>query len=104
MSTHTDGLATIAERRGMSEADVERMLEELTPESQRYVDEYAHGHKRFGLWLHLVDRQLRRKVGLTHRDLVDWTWRDAFEDGLTPREAALEALENDDLFGAGLFD
>lgn len=68
--------------------------------------QYARGDARFALWLALVDRRVGRMVGLSLFDLADVTLRDWFDDGMSPREAAEEALANDDTFAAftgGLF-
>jgi hypothetical protein len=48
-------------------------------------------------WLKYVDIRLANKFcGLTHNDLVDWTWADAFEDGCSPSEAVNQYLEDND--------
>jgi hypothetical protein len=65
---------------------------------ERYIMDYAGGDVRFGVWLRLVDARLGKSLGIGHRDLSDWTWRDAFDDGLSPKEAAVAALEADDSF------
>lgn len=63
----------------------------------------AGGDENFAFWLRLVDAKMRKAVGVTHRDIGDWQWRDAYDNGYTPFEAARGALEDDDTFGA-LFD
>jgi hypothetical protein len=67
-------------------------------ENRADLIEQAGGDVRFALYLYLVDRVMCRKIGLGHRDLADYTWRDAYENGTTPREAASDALENNDTF------
>lgn len=64
------------------------------PELARVLDEA--GNDYFGLWLLFVNRALR-PLGVGHRDLADWTWRDGFDDGMRPAEAAREALAQDDI-------
>jgi hypothetical protein len=46
----------------------------------------------FNDWMAKVDAALLRKCGLDNRDLPDWTYVDAFEDGFTPNAAAAAAL------------
>ena len=58
----------------------------------------AGGDERFGLWLALVDQRMLRLIGLGYRDISDWRWADAYEDGYSPRDAAREALESDDTY------
>lgn len=59
---------------------------------------YARGDARFAVWLALVDKRVARKVGISLFDLGDCTLRDWFEDGLSPSEAAGEALASDDTY------
>jgi len=47
-------------------------------------------------WIGDVDRVIRRGTfGLTHRDLADQPWRAWFNDGLTAREAARDAIRSE---------
>lgn len=49
-------------------------------------------------WLLAVDELLEARTGLGHRDLVDWLWADAYEDGFAPKDAVdsfMEELEED---------
>jgi hypothetical protein len=52
----------------------------------------------FDDWLRYVDMHMVRAVGLNHRDIADWTWYDAYEAGVSPVDAAREAIEADGLF------
>lgn len=49
----------------------------------------------FERWLAKVDYHITRIVGLTHRDIADWTWYDAWADGVSSLEAAQTALINE---------
>lgn len=51
----------------------------------------------FEAWVRLVDRILMRHYGITTSDLADAPYADNYEAGLTAREMAFEALENDDI-------
>lgn len=64
------------------------------------VAEHDGGDDRFGLWLALVDNRITRAVGVGLFDLGDWPIRDSYENGDSPREAALIALESDDTYAA----
>lgn len=55
-----------------------------------------HDETGFENWLARVDAELLGICGLTHSDLADWTYADAFLDGVTPREAAESVLEEND--------
>lgn len=67
------------------------------PESRAM--QYAGQDARFALWLYLTDRRVARRVGVSLFDLADVTLRDWYEDGLSPAEAAEEALASDDTYG-----
>lgn len=62
------------------------------------------GDERFALWMRALDRHLLRGIGLRHTDLEDWHYRDGFEEGLSPAEAARAVLDNSGFaeFAAGL--
>ena len=75
---------------------VEKMLEKFRGSRATAVVLAEAGNERFGAWLLLVDRELR-SYGVSHRDLADWTWRDAYDDGVAPAEAAWEAMGADSL-------
>ena len=48
--------------------------------------------KNFRIWLAKVDAVIGRICGLSHSDLADQCWRDWFEDGVTPAQAAKRCL------------
>ncbi len=50
---------------------------------------------QFREWLRQVDTELAKRCGLSHDDLADQPWRDWFNDGFTPAEAAEESLINE---------
>lgn len=79
---------------------VERALRSLRERNPAYIADMADGDERYALWLANVDHRMGRLVGLGHRDIGDWTWWDAYEAGVSPRDAAREALEADDTYQA----
>lgn len=48
----------------------------------------------FEQWSKQVDEELEKLGGFTQLWLPDWMARDAYDDGLTPREGAIECLES----------
>ncbi len=48
----------------------------------------------FEAWKAKVDKAIERKTGLSADDIEDYGYRDAFESGMTPAEAASEAIAN----------
>ncbi|MEZ5586275.1 MAG: hypothetical protein R3E46_04305 [Sedimenticolaceae bacterium] len=49
-------------------------------------------------WLCKVDVEIKRVAGIGVFDLADQPYADWFDDGLTPQEAAREALELEGFF------
>lgn len=78
---------------------VVRATDDLRAKHPELVDQ-AGGNVRLALYLTLVDRVLIRLVGISHRDLTDFAWADAFANETKPKDVAMEALEADDLYGA----
>lgn len=48
----------------------------------------------FKQWMKRVDRLLKSALGLSSTDLSDKCWRDMFDDGITPREAASDIISD----------
>jgi hypothetical protein len=49
----------------------------------------------FEKWLAAVDNICYKNIGLSYEDVPDQTWRDWYEDELTPQEAFDELCENE---------
>jgi hypothetical protein len=65
-------------------------------ESERYCpgcDSYRILRPTFDVWMSEVDAALVRKIGVSSSDLPDFCYRDAYDEGFTPEEAADEAIE-----------
>lgn len=86
------------QREAIGSKNVDGLLTKFALNHPTYVRENAGGDREFGLWLFMVDRKMRRLVGIGHRDIADWHWHDAFDDGVSPSEAARDALGADDTF------
>lgn len=52
-------------------------------------------------WLAEVNREIQYRTSLGISDIEDWTYRDAYDDGKDPEEAAILALENSGWEGEG---
>jgi hypothetical protein len=53
------------------------------------------GMKTFAEWMRAVDAALAGLCGLTSACLADQCWRDWYDAGVTPEEAARDALEEE---------
>ena len=45
-------------------------------------------------WMAAVNTHIQRRTGLDRDDLPDWNYRDAYDDDMSPSEAAREAVRN----------
>lgn len=68
------------------------------------VFEHSGGDERYALWLGLANYRCMRTIGFRIFDLEDYLWADAFENGDSPREAVIAALENDTLWASFVTD
>ena len=50
---------------------------------------------QFSEWINIVDAALVRNVGIGWEDLPDYPYADWFDDGMSPDDAAREALESE---------
>lgn len=48
----------------------------------------------FAIWLEALNRAVQRRAGVSYDDLEDWNYRDYYESGVPPTEAAIEMLED----------
>jgi len=58
------------------------------------VSEYCDDDPDFAAWLAKLDARFEGRYGLSVFDMVDYCWRDAYDDGLTPAGALRRALED----------
>jgi len=49
----------------------------------------------FKAWMKAVDALLVNAIGLTHEDMADWHWADAYEDGMSAQDAMAEFAEDE---------
>ncbi|ALF00962.1 hypothetical protein SEA_SERENITY_95 [Mycobacterium phage Serenity] len=49
----------------------------------------------FQLWMANLDAYMQETFGVGRGDIADWTYRDAYDDGLTFREAAHRAINHE---------
>lgn len=75
----------------------------FTRAGRNFLEMAGGNDERFALWLMLADNAVSRFAGVGAFDLEDYLWRDAFDNGDSPRQAARDALANDETF-SHLFD
>jgi hypothetical protein len=90
--------STWLDRQDAATVDEARQVFRSSPQYTRFM-EYAGDDESFALWLRLADRRVGRLVGLGVFGIGDWSWRDAYDAGMSPLDAARDALAEDDTFG-----
>lgn len=53
----------------------------------------------YGAWMSECNRLMVARVGVGASDIEDWGWRDAYDDGIPPKDAVDGALEDSDIYG-----
>ena len=48
----------------------------------------------FAVWLHALNRVVQSRVLLSYDDLEDWDYWSAYDGDMTPKEAALQMLDD----------
>ena len=56
----------------------------------------------FDSWMNTVDREIQNRAGLSVHDLADQPFRDWYDDGMWPEDAAEETLEAEGFYA--MFD
>jgi hypothetical protein len=54
--------------------------------------EESSGDPHFAVWLALVDFHMARLLDTSRAELGSWDWRCAYDNGMSPRTAALSAF------------
>lgn len=70
------------------------------------VGDFSAGPMTFAAWMRQVDAfvdAITNNVGFTSEDFADWDFASAFEDGVEPRQAAIDMLA-EDVTGAGFLE
>lgn len=52
----------------------------------------------FDEWMNQVDEVLFKEIGMSHMDIPDQTYRDYFDDGMSPEDAVETIMEEDEMF------
>lgn len=47
----------------------------------------------FDTWMMMVDSYIQKKLGISSEDLPDQDYMGMYEDGMKPKEAAIEVLQ-----------
>lgn len=72
------------------------------PRLQQVIEEKGEALKErhhtddvyFAVWLQALNQSVQRRVLLSYDDLEDWGYWSAYDAGMSPKDAALEMLED----------
>ena len=48
----------------------------------------------FALWMHAMNRAVQRRVPVSYDDLEDWDYWSAYESDMSPRDTAIQMLQD----------
>jgi hypothetical protein len=68
---------------------IEQMIEK---HGAALKERYYTNDVYFALWLHALNRAVQRRVLVSFDDLEDWNYRDNYDAGMMPVDAAKEML------------
>ena len=71
-----------------------RLQQVIEEKGEALKERYYTDDVWFAIWLHTLNRAVQRRVMLSFDDLEDWCYRDAYDGGMSPKDAALEMLED----------
>ncbi len=72
-------------------------MNDLSAVLEDHKDSWTYDDASFRSWMAAVDAAVSRLVGISVHDLADAMFRDAYDDGCTAYDMAIQALENDDI-------
>lgn len=72
------------------------------PKLARVIEEKGDALKKryhtddelFAVWMHAMNRAVQRRVIMAFDDLEDWDYWSAYEGGMSPKDAAIEMLDD----------
>lgn len=70
-----------------------RLAEVVAEHGDSLKERYYTDDVYFAIWMHALDRAVQRRVLMSAYDLEDWNYRDAYDDDMTPRDAAIAMLD-----------
>jgi hypothetical protein len=76
---------------GLNGPKVQRVIEERGDRLKEY---YGTDDVYFALWMHAVSARVMRLVHVGALDLEDWAYRDNYDAGMLPVDAAVQMLED----------
>lgn len=76
---------------GLPQDKVERYI---ATHGESLKERYHTDDVYFALWIHHLNREVQRRVGLHHDDLEDWDFMGAYESDCNPRVAAEDMLDD----------
>lgn len=69
-----------------------RLRQVIDEKGAALMDRHHTDDVFFAVWLEVLDRAVQRRVHVRYDDLEDWGYRDAYDSGMSPKEAAVEML------------
>lgn len=77
----------------ISSLPIEKVEAWLDKNGEAAMAEHRVKDKYFAMWLAVLDRHCYRRTYMSYRDLEDWMYYDAYDSGMSPKEACMDMLE-----------
>ena len=71
-----------------------RLAAVVERDGERLKERHHTDDVYFAVWLHALNRAVQRRVLISYDDLEDWDYWSAYEGGMSPRDAAIEMLDD----------
>jgi hypothetical protein len=71
-----------------------RLAQVIEEQGDRLMERYHTDDPHFAVWLHALNRVVQRRVLVSFDDLEDWDYWSAYDADYSPKDAALEMLED----------
>ena len=71
-----------------------RLKEMIEKHGDALKERYHTDDVFFAVWLHALNRGVQRRVVISFDDLEDWDYWSAYDAGMSPKDAALQMLED----------
>ncbi len=77
-----------------------RLAQLIETHGEKLKDRHYTDDVHFAVWMEALDHVVQRRALVRYDDFEDWMYRDAYNTGMTPKEAALEMFEDNGYAGA----
>lgn len=71
-----------------------RLTQFIAEKGDAVMERYHTDDVYFAIWMHSVNRAVQRRIFLSFDDLEDWDYWSAYDSDMSPKQAAVQMLED----------